>query len=71
MKCPLLCISNPLEMARKGLTEVDCLETDCAWWSEDEKRCDPTGLLPYLKDLVLRLSHPAIFRVGKPKGGEE
>lgn len=48
MKCPLLSSSHVLEDKTEILTLVTCLKKDCPRWSEELKRCDPTGLLSIL-----------------------
>lgn len=52
MKCPLREVPAFDGKGDVHFEQADCLEGECAWWSDDLDQCDPTGLLPWLKKLV-------------------
>ena len=47
MKCPLLKGEMNLDDAGVSMEFIDCLKEECAWWSDEQKQCDPTGMLPF------------------------
>ena len=56
MKCPMtykLYAYPDEKVTAKG---GECLREECAWWSDEHKQCDPTGLLPWLIHIESRLS---------------
>lgn len=51
MKCPIIRAHQLLEGKNIDLGQAECLKKECAWWSKEKKQCDPTGMLPWFRDL--------------------
>lgn len=69
MKCPLFQAGWLMKDNVGTSSEADCLKEDCAWWNSELNQCDPTGLLPWLKnieghleELVDKMPHEEQFR---------
>ena len=70
MKCPLREVSVYDKESVHHWEQADCLKEDCAWWSKEMNQCDPTGLLPWLKNIEgyleeLKLKMPVASPFGK------
>jgi predicted RNA-binding Zn-ribbon protein involved in translation (DUF1610 family) len=52
MKCPLSSGYFRWNDEDKGYAIQDCLKDKCEWWDDGTLQCDPTGLIPYLKQLI-------------------
>ena len=55
MKCPLILHAILTSAGRLDWKEADCIKEECAWWSVETNQCDPTGLIPWLRDIDQRL----------------
>lgn len=57
MKCPLMFAGDTSTGLEYGEAQCNCLKEECAWWSEDEDQCDPTGLLPTMREILIILQN--------------
>ena len=48
MNCPMIQPKIEVEEGEEVVRMGRCTEGDCAWWSEELKQCDPTGMLPHI-----------------------
>lgn len=55
MKCPLPLVTLVTDSFPPDNLFRDCLEEECAWWDEEQKRCDPTGLAHWVRALIAQL----------------
>lgn len=59
MKCPFRFMGCEIDALKPPETRFLCIQEECAWWSDEHKQCDPTGLLPWLIHIESRLSEIA------------
>ncbi len=39
MKCPLFVSNDPVRLVDPAKAVGDCLQEECAWWSNEDKHC--------------------------------
>ncbi len=55
MKCPLQLHAYHIASENVDIHDTECSRGECAWWSKEAGQCDPTGLIPWVQDLIRAL----------------
>ena len=55
MKCPMRDFITGEGPGGVRVSGEDCIKEECAWWDSEQQKCDPSGLVHWVRALIAEL----------------